>query len=420
MRVCLRGYDIYKNPAIPNPRTSGLTIYTEQLMRYWRMHHREIEIVFIRSVKVTCPFPTVVDGINVYGIDTAGAEDAHCDERCRMACMAPDQPHESYAYRARQLAAIIHREAPDILNLHNTRPAMELLHALHHRFLSPGAPPVILTLHDLPDEAMRVIAEHAECFPVIVAISTSVAERVSRYGIPPESVRVIHSGMDVEGYRTMIRRARASALRRAVLDNVGVQPLGRGAVFRVLMPARRVRHKGHLLAIHALARLVRRMTPARVPYLLISGSGMSDSPEVARYEAEMRAEVSRVGMDHHVRFLPDLSPQELCALYHVVDVVLTPSVEPEGFCFANIEAMLSRVPVVTSNVGGPLDYITHGETGYLITPNDVRAIEEALLRLSHHPPPTRLLDAAEARAATFTLRKMAERYLQLFHDLSNF
>jgi phosphatidylinositol alpha 1,6-mannosyltransferase len=49
------------------------------------------------------------------------------------------------------------------------------------------------------------------------------------------------------------------------------------------------------------------------------------------------------------------------------------------------EAAASGLPVVAPAVGGPLDLVDHGLTGYLVTPGDAGALAGAVARLACDP-----------------------------------
>jgi glycosyltransferase involved in cell wall biosynthesis len=72
----------------------------------------------------------------------------------------------------------------------------------------------------------------------------------------------------------------------------------------------------------------------------------------------------------------DQARQRFCE----ADVFILPSL---GECFgiASVEAMAAGLPVVATNVGGAADIVDDGVTGYLIAPNDRRALDAALDRL---------------------------------------
>ncbi|MGY3199898.1 glycosyltransferase family 4 protein [Streptomyces sp. TE5632] len=57
----------------------------------------------------------------------------------------------------------------------------------------------------------------------------------------------------------------------------------------------------------------------------------------------------------------------------------------ETFCQTVQEAMASGVPVVAPAVGGPLDLVAHGRTGFLVPPRDAAAVRDAVWSLAADP-----------------------------------
>ncbi|GAB2811471.1 glycosyltransferase family 1 protein [Streptomyces chlorus] len=57
----------------------------------------------------------------------------------------------------------------------------------------------------------------------------------------------------------------------------------------------------------------------------------------------------------------------------------------ETFCQTVQEAMASGIPVVAPAVGGPLDLVVHGRTGFLVPPRDAAAVRDAVRSLAADP-----------------------------------
>lgn len=49
------------------------------------------------------------------------------------------------------------------------------------------------------------------------------------------------------------------------------------------------------------------------------------------------------------------------------------------------EAMASGIPVAAPAVGGPLDLVVHGRTGFLVPPRDAAAVRDAVRSLAADP-----------------------------------
>jgi glycosyltransferase involved in cell wall biosynthesis len=80
-----------------------------------------------------------------------------------------------------------------------------------------------------------------------------------------------------------------------------------------------------------------------------------------------------------------------------------------------IEAMLTALPVVATNIKGPREQVVDGVTGYLVPPGSVQPLGAALSRLVEAPALRRRLgEAGRARALLhYTEDEVVERTLDL-------
>ena len=108
------------------------------------------------------------------------------------------------------------------------------------------------------------------------------------------------------------------------------------------------------LAVDALRRV---QSGAR---LKIAGSGP--------LEGELRKQIEGLGVSDRVELLGFVSADALLDLYARCRAALYVPVN-EDYGYVTVEALLSRKPVVTSaDAGGPLEFVTHGETGLVAEP----------------------------------------------------
>jgi len=134
------------------------------------------------------------------------------------------------------------------------------------------------------------------------------------------------------------------------------------------------------LAVEALART---RTRAR---LKIAGAGP------LRRDLEALAE--RRGVADRVDFLGFVPVEELLALYASCRAACYTPVD-EDYGYVTVEALLSRKPVLTTtDSGGPLEFVTDGETGIVAAP-EPGAVAEAVDRL-FTAPEARLREMGEA------------------------
>jgi glycosyltransferase involved in cell wall biosynthesis len=110
---------------------------------------------------------------------------------------------------------------------------------------------------------------------------------------------------------------------------------------------------------------------------------------------EAREFVERNGLTGSVRFLG--STTDVASLLRVADVFIQPS-HFEALGLSAIEALATGVPVVSSGVGGLLDFIVDGENGTLVPPQDPPALAGAIQALIADPA-LRQRFAGRARAS---------------------
>jgi len=174
----------------------------------------------------------------------------------------------------------------------------------------------------------------------------------------------------------------------AVAERVSIIPIGiDGARFSmdrtdrnghavVGMVARFAPIKGQHIFVQAAQGLA--TTYPSAEFVLAGGSLFGEE----RYELEVR-EAARSGGDQLVRFLGFVD--DVPALMAKLDLVVSPSTQPEGFGQSIVEAMLAGKPVIASAAGGPTELIEDGVTGRLVPPGDVLALTRAISELLDDP-----------------------------------
>lgn len=138
--------------------------------------------------------------------------------------------------------------------------------------------------------------------------------------------------------------------------------------------ARLVPHKGLDTTIRALARLA--SSHPDLHYAIV-GQGSYQPSLLALAEAE--------GVGERVRFLTDVTDEQLPAVYALADVYVGVSRQTardvEGFGISLLEASASGKPVVAGRSGGMPDAIRDGETGTLVDAEDPDAVARAVAAL---------------------------------------
>ncbi|RPF47013.1 glycosyltransferase involved in cell wall biosynthesis [Thermodesulfitimonas autotrophica] len=121
----------------------------------------------------------------------------------------------------------------------------------------------------------------------------------------------------------------------------------------------------------------------------LNGTGLvvvGDGPEKQRLEALTQS----LGLTKRVYFTGQRSKEETHALMAACNIFVLNS-SYEGLPHVIVEAMQVGLPVIATAVGGTPEVVQDGETGLLIPPDDVQALQKALARLINNPDLRRML-----------------------------
>jgi glycosyltransferase involved in cell wall biosynthesis len=112
--------------------------------------------------------------------------------------------------------------------------------------------------------------------------------------------------------------------------------------------------------------------------------------------------------DHH----------ELADILAAADVIVLPSVR-EQFGQVLVEGMACGLPAIAVDAYGPADIVEHGETGWLVEPDDLAGLTDALVEAVNRPGERRRRGAAAARdvAGRFAWPALARRVAALYDDV---
>ena len=220
--------------------------------------------------------------------------------------------------------------------------------------------PLVVTVHSLEplrpwkreqlgggyDFTLWVEKTALEMADAVIAVSHGTKEDLERlFRIEPARLHVIHNGIDLEEYRPTTE---ADALLRYGIDPE--RPY-------LLFVGRITRQKG---IIH----LVRAIQYMDTGFQVVLCAGAPDTPEIA---AEMKAAVNQAQMDRsNIVWIDEMiDKRAVRQLYAHAAVFCCPSIY-EPFGIINLEAMACETAVVASAVGGILEVVVDGETGFLV------------------------------------------------------
>jgi D-inositol-3-phosphate glycosyltransferase len=282
-----------------------------------------------------------------------------------------------------------------------------------HRLKHALDVPLVSTFHTLarvkseggdlePEWRDRAEADVIGCSDAI-CVSCPEEERQFRrlYGDPDGRIEIVPPAVEhaffAPGDRTGARRAVGLPVDRPVILFVGrIQPL-----------------KAPDVAIRALAALG--AFPDPVLAIVGGASGAAGDTEAAA----ARRLAEQLGVSERVRFVAPQPHHILSSWYRAADLVIVPS-RSESFGLVALEAAACGIPVVASAVGGLLNIVHDGVTGWLVEGRDPDRYARAMAQILGDPGGAVSMGAAAAvRARRFTWSFTAARLRRLYSDLAD-
>jgi glycosyltransferase involved in cell wall biosynthesis len=231
---------------------------------------------------------------------------------------------------------------------------------------------------------------------IVITASQYIADLVmQQHGVPAERIRVIQRGVPAQFDPAAINGNRIAKLAEAWQLPHGVRT--------VVLPGRLTAWKGQAVLLDAIARLGRSNVMA-----VLVGSHQGRH----HYARQLEHQAARLGIADWLRLVGQCD--DMPAAYCLADVVVHASTQPEAFGRVVIEAQAMGRPVIASDLGGPVETVRHGETGWRVRPGDPDALARAIGMALDLDPAERLALGERARASVPTVRAMQDATLDVY------
>jgi glycosyltransferase involved in cell wall biosynthesis len=296
---------------------------------------------------------------------------------------------------ARALEAVIHDRNVSLVHARSRAPAWSAWLACQRTGV-----PFVTTYHGTYGESFPFKRRYNSVMArgrIVIAASHFIADLVAaRHHVDVARIRIIPRGVDPAVFDPATvsgsRIAKLAADWR-VPDNMRI----------VTLPGRLTAWKGHSVLLDAIARLSR----SDVMCVFV-GSAQGRQGYVRNLEHK----AMRLGISARLRLVGqcDDMPAAMC----LSDVVVHASTKPEAFGRVVIEAQAMGRPVIASDLGGPVETVRHGETGWRVRPDDPDALAAAIELALDLDPEARLSLGQRARASVPTVRAMQDATLDVY------
>lgn len=224
----------------------------------------------------------------------------------------------------------------------------------------------------------------------LMAISTETARQLEIASFDPARITVVYDTIDFD--LTIAKSTQPTA----PLPSDGLRPA-------ILLPANLIPKKGQPTAIKAVAELKK---AGLEPVLWIAGDVVGNDYSYQRSLEKMIADLKLENNIHLIGWRSDVP-----SIMKKADVVILPTHE-EGFGHVILEAMLLKVPVIATAVGGIKDSIEDNVNGILMAVDDYKALADGIAKIYHDPVFKEKL--VENGYRTVTQRFSPENHTKLF------
>lgn len=222
----------------------------------------------------------------------------------------------------------------------------------------------------------------------LIAMSSRVAEIYAQLGVDSSRLETTHLTL------AHIERLRPRVYRQG--EPITFATLGGGESVA----------KGSRVLLDAFRSLSSEMSPGRIR-LVIFGFA---SPEV----------VEEVGWLRDVEIARSYRPDQLDRLLDEVDVGIMPSVWEEAYGYAGIEFLAKGIPVIANELGGMVDYVRDGETGWLNRSRDADGLAAIVRQIADHPDEIAVLNERlrrERNSIVISLSRHAADIDEIYRDV---
>jgi glycosyltransferase involved in cell wall biosynthesis len=275
--------------------------------------------------------------------------------------------------------SLIRADAIDVIHAH--LPNAHLLAGMLSKLTET---PALATIHGRYLN-MRDFEIHKMTQTHISVVAKSAYFQALSLGIPVSKLRFIANGVDTEVFRPMGKSDYLHSIARISPDTPLVGFVGR------LSP-----EKGPDVFIKT-ASIVRK-TLKNCHFVLVGEGPMRE---------KLKEDIDNLGLNNHVHMvgLQDDMPQ----VYASLDLMVATS-HSEAMPLAIIEAMASGLPVIATNVGGVIDIVEVGHTGFLNKLDDLNGIANNIIAL--------MSDRSVRENMGKAARKRAEKHFELSNSVN--
>ncbi|MBT3388395.1 MAG: glycosyltransferase family 4 protein [Desulfobacula sp.] len=298
------------------------------------------------------------------------------------------------------LRKILIKEKVDILQLSSRVPAWVGLMAA--KSISPKKRPgIVTTFHGFYSvNAYSAVMTKGD---KVIAVSKPIKQHIKeKYRVPGKHVITINQGFDKEQFDpSLVKKDRVSALIKKWNLEKKERPF-------IILPGRFSPLKGHKLFLSALE---------KIKGLSWTAIFVGNENENLKYTEMLKQEASQKGLGQRVVFAGLC--KDMPAAFKLCDLTVSASVYPESFGKIAVESQAMETPVIATAIGGSLETIIPGRTGWLFSPTDLDEFAAVLTEAVLNQEKRKYMGKKARKWVenNFTTELMCQKTLKVYREL---
>jgi glycosyltransferase involved in cell wall biosynthesis len=163
--------------------------------------------------------------------------------------------------------------------------------------------------------------------------------------------------------------------------------------------------KGQDISLNALNKLIKLGLNIKLVFI---GTGST--------EKKLKKLSSELKIEKNVEFLGAIPKEEIYKQINEYDILLQPSRE-EGFGLTIVEGMAAKVPVLVSDIPGPLEVILNEKIGTSFKSNDPESLSEKICYILNNNINIKTEKAYQYTIENYSIKNTVSNYINLYKEL---
>lgn len=257
---------------------------------------------------------------------------------------------------------------------------------IHHSYTNPRLWKFLIKLFD-----QLSISFLKKIIFVSKATKKTIIKNSGFSKIESNKLAVIYNGVEVKNINTQSRKTR-----------------GKKKIIKILMLSRIEKYKGQQDLLLSLEYLKKKYVDKIKIYLIGNGD--------KKYMRKLKKYILQKNLEKKIIFKNYLPKKKSSEIFKNYDLFLSLTRDFEGFGYSLVEAMLSNIPVITTNVGGAKEFLNN-KIANIVKPSDPRAISQMIVNFINNREKWKKKSffAAKFIKKNFNSEIMSIKYKKLFN-----